>query len=40
MVEHVLQIAEACIEDMLEYSLHFHKDFQACEVIMHPNSIL
>nr|ACU16495.1 unknown [Glycine max] len=29
MVERVLQIAEACIEDMAEYSRHFHKDFQA-----------
>ncbi|ESW06853.1 hypothetical protein PHAVU_010G082100 [Phaseolus vulgaris] len=40
MVERVLQIAEACIEDMAEYSNHFHKDFQACEVKMHPNNIL
>ncbi|BAT97728.1 hypothetical protein VIGAN_09125800 [Vigna angularis var. angularis] len=40
MVERVLQIAEACIEDMAEYSNHFHKDLQACEVKMHPNNIL
>lgn len=40
MVERVLQIAEACIEDMTEYSHHFHKDSQACEVKMHPNNIL
>ena len=40
MVERVLQIAEACIEDMAEYSQHFHKDFQACDVKMHPNNIL
>ncbi|XP_027336521.1 DNA repair protein RAD51 homolog 3 [Abrus precatorius] len=40
MVERVLQIAEACIEDMSEYSHHFHKDFQDREVKMHPNSIL
>ncbi|KAH1068384.1 hypothetical protein GLYMA_03G027600v4 [Glycine max] len=40
MVERVLQIAEACIEDMAEYSRHFHKDFQACDVKMHPNNIL
>ncbi|KAI4356783.1 hypothetical protein L6164_000775 [Bauhinia variegata] len=40
MVERVLQIAEACIEDMSEYSHHFPKDFQACKVKMHPNSIL
>ncbi|KAE9610750.1 hypothetical protein Lal_00021227 [Lupinus albus] len=40
MVERVLQIAEACIEDMSEYSSHFHKDFQASEVKTHPNSIL
>ncbi|XP_057455369.1 DNA repair protein RAD51 homolog 3 isoform X2 [Lotus japonicus] len=40
MVERVLQIAEACIEDMSEYSHHFHKDVQACGVKMHPNNIL
>ena len=40
MVERVLQIAEACIEDISEYSHQFRKDFQACEVKMHPNSIL
>ncbi|QCE02941.1 DNA repair protein RAD51 homolog 3 isoform X2 [Vigna unguiculata] len=40
MVERVLQIAEACIEDMAEYSNHFHKDLQPCEVKMHPNNIL
>ncbi|XP_050899528.1 DNA repair protein RAD51 homolog 3 isoform X2 [Lathyrus oleraceus] len=40
MVERVLQIAEACIEDMSEYSHHFHKDNQAYVVKMHPNSIL
>ncbi|CAJ2655606.1 unnamed protein product [Trifolium pratense] len=40
MVERVLQIAEACIEDMSEYSHHFHKDNQAYGVKMHPNSIL
>jgi RAD51-like protein 2 len=40
MVERVLQIAEACIEDMSEYSHHFHKDNQAFGVKMHPNSIL
>ncbi|CAJ1949788.1 unnamed protein product [Sphenostylis stenocarpa] len=40
MVERVLQIAEACIEDMEEYRNHFHKDFQACDVKMHPNNIL
>lgn len=40
MVERVLQIAEACIEDMSEYSHHFHRNMQACEVKMHPNSIL
>ncbi|XP_057726145.1 DNA repair protein RAD51 homolog 3 isoform X1 [Arachis stenosperma] len=40
MVERVLQIAEACIEDMSEYSHHFHNNVQDCEVKMHPNSIL
>lgn len=40
MVERVLQIAEACIEDMPEYSHHFHNNVQDCEVKMHPNSIL
>ncbi|KAL1349526.1 hypothetical protein HN51_026045 [Arachis hypogaea] len=40
MVERVLQIAEACIEDMSEYSNHFHNNVQDCEVKMHPNSIL
>nr|KYP76898.1 DNA repair protein RAD51 isogeny 3 [Cajanus cajan] len=40
MVERVLQIAEACIEDMAEYSHQFHKDFQACDVKVHPNNIL
>nr|ABD33114.2 RecA bacterial DNA recombination protein [Medicago truncatula] len=40
MVERVLQIAEACIEDLSEYSHHFYKDNQAFGVKMHPNSIL
>jgi len=39
MVERVLQIAEACIEDMSEYSHHFHKDNQAFGVKMHPYSL-
>lgn len=40
MVERVLQIAKACIEDMSEYRHHFHMDMKACEVKMHPNNIL
>ncbi|XP_054784096.1 DNA repair protein RAD51 homolog 3 [Prosopis cineraria] len=39
MVERVLQVAEACIEDLSEYS-HLRKDAQNCEVKMHPNNIL
>ncbi|KAI9080009.1 hypothetical protein K1719_038074 [Acacia pycnantha] len=39
MVERVLQIAEACIEDLSEYG-HLHKDAQDCKVKMHPNNIL
>lgn len=40
MVERALQIAEACIEDMSEYNGLLRKDFQDCQVKMHPNNIL
>lgn len=40
MVERALQIAEACIEDMSECSGLLRKDFQACQLKMHPNNIL
>lgn len=39
MVERVLQIAEACIEDLSEYG-HLHKDARDHQVQMHPNNIL
>ncbi|XP_042951420.1 DNA repair protein RAD51 homolog 3 isoform X3 [Carya illinoinensis] len=40
MVERVLQIAEACIEDMTECNGLLRKDFQAGQLKMHPNNIL
>lgn len=40
MVERVLQIAEACVEDLSEYSHLLRKDAQDCEFKMHPNNIL
>ena len=40
MVERAFQIAEACIEDMSEYNRFLRKDFQACEIRMHPKDIL
>uniref|UniRef100_A0A7N2R9K8 DNA repair protein RAD51 homolog 3 n=1 Tax=Quercus lobata TaxID=97700 RepID=A0A7N2R9K8_QUELO len=40
MVERALQIAEACIEDMSECGGLLRKDFQACQLKMHPNNIL
>ena len=40
MVERVLQIAEACIEDMSDYGHLLRKDSKASEVKMHPNSVL
>ena len=40
MVERALQIAEACAEDMLEYSSLLHKDSQACQVNKQPTDFL
>ncbi|GAV78650.1 Rad51 domain-containing protein [Cephalotus follicularis] len=40
MVERALQIAEACIEDMSEYSGFLCKDFQAGQVKLQPKDIL
>ncbi|KAJ7962168.1 DNA repair RAD51-like protein [Quillaja saponaria] len=40
MVERALQIAEACVEDISEYSARLRKDFQVDQVKMHPNNIL
>nr|XP_023904965.1 DNA repair protein RAD51 homolog 3 [Quercus suber] len=40
MVERALQFAEACIEDMSECGALLRKDFQACQLKMHPNNIL
>ncbi|GMP93817.1 hypothetical protein CsSME_00043503 [Camellia sinensis var. sinensis] len=39
MVEHALQIAEACMEDVLEYYTLWKK-FQACQVQMQPEDFL
>ncbi|VYS55593.1 unnamed protein product [Arabidopsis thaliana] len=40
MVERALQIAEACVEDMEEYTGYMHKHFQANQVQMKPEDIL
>nr|XP_043622188.1 DNA repair protein RAD51 homolog 3 isoform X2 [Erigeron canadensis] len=40
MVERALQIAEACGDDMVEYSRLYHKGSQACEVKMQPKDFL
>ncbi|CAK9154502.1 unnamed protein product [Ilex paraguariensis] len=40
MVERVLQIAEACLEDMLDYDVLLHKGVQACQVKMQPKDFL
>lgn len=44
MVERALQIAEACIEDMMEYTGFLKNDLQrnlqACQVKMQPKDIL
>ncbi|XP_059651566.1 DNA repair protein RAD51 homolog 3 [Cornus florida] len=40
MVERALQIAEACLEDMLEYSGFLQKKVQACQVKMQPKDFL
>ncbi|GMP42931.1 hypothetical protein CsSME_00012501 [Camellia sinensis var. sinensis] len=39
MVERALQIAEACVEDVLEYR-SLRKNFQACQVQMQPKDFL
>ncbi|KAL5859906.1 hypothetical protein ACOSQ3_001202 [Xanthoceras sorbifolium] len=40
MVERALQIAEACVEDMSEYSRFLRNDIQACQVRIQPKDIL
>ncbi|VVB03441.1 unnamed protein product [Arabis nemorensis] len=40
MVERALQIAEACVEDMEEYTGYMHKHFKANQVKMKPKDIL
>ncbi|KAK3195023.1 hypothetical protein Dsin_026333 [Dipteronia sinensis] len=40
MVERALQIAEACVEDMSEYSRFLRNDVQACQVKIQPKDIL
>ncbi|XP_012083596.1 DNA repair protein RAD51 homolog 3 [Jatropha curcas] len=40
MVERALQVAEACIEDMSEYSRFLRKDLQTCHVGMQSKDIL
>lgn len=40
MVERALQIAEACVEDMEEYTGYMHKHFKASQVKMKPKDIL
>ncbi|WCJ22871.1 DNA repair and recombination protein RadA [Euphorbia peplus] len=40
MVERVLQVAEACVEDMAEYSKFLHKGMQTCEAGMQSKDIL
>lgn len=40
MVERALQIAEACGDDMAEYSRLYHKGSQACEVKKQPKDFL
>ncbi|XP_010544643.1 PREDICTED: DNA repair protein RAD51 homolog 3 [Tarenaya hassleriana] len=40
MVERALQIAEACVEDMAEYTGYMHKHFHASQVQMQPKDIL
>ncbi|KAL1223595.1 putative DNA repair protein RAD51 [Cardamine amara subsp. amara] len=40
MVERALQIAEACVEDMKEYTGYMHKHFKANQVEMKPKDIL
>ncbi|KAI9180222.1 hypothetical protein LWI28_002502 [Acer negundo] len=40
MVERALQIAEACVEDMSEYSRFLRNDFQACQAKIQPKDIL
>ncbi|PIA50046.1 hypothetical protein AQUCO_01300644v1 [Aquilegia coerulea] len=40
MVERVFQIAEACIEDLLESRVFQQKDYQACRESMQPQTFL
>lgn len=40
MVERVLQIAEACAQDMLEYNNLLRKESQACQVDKQPKDFL
>lgn len=40
MVERALQIAEACAEDMQDYSGLLHKDKQAHQIKMQPKDFL
>ncbi|XP_052179769.1 DNA repair protein RAD51 homolog 3 isoform X2 [Diospyros lotus] len=40
MVERALQIAEACVEDMLEYRGFLRKNFEPCHVSMQPKDFL
>lgn len=40
MVERALQIAEACVEDMEEYTGYIHKHYKANQVQMKPKDIL
>ncbi|KAK4848552.1 hypothetical protein QYF36_014477 [Acer negundo] len=40
MVERALQIAEACVEDMSEYSRFLRNDVQACQAKIQPKDIL
>ncbi|XP_065859385.1 DNA repair protein RAD51 homolog 3 isoform X2 [Euphorbia lathyris] len=40
MVERALQVAEACVEDMLEYSKFLHKGMQTCQAAMQSKDIL
>ncbi|XP_071699648.1 DNA repair protein RAD51 homolog 3 [Rutidosis leptorrhynchoides] len=40
MVERALQLAEACSDEILEYSRLYHKGSDACEVKMLPNDFL
>ncbi|KAA8520502.1 hypothetical protein F0562_014758 [Nyssa sinensis] len=40
MVERALQVAKACLEDILEYNGSVRKKFQVCEVKMQPEDFL